>query len=386
MKSLRILAVLIACYGLSASAATGQNTPVIKFREGRVWVTGLQAITPSTNFNFVKEDQWASILRIYTHDAFLKKMNQPMAGTYAWHGDSLSFTPGFSFAAGQPYHAVFDCQTLNILAGSKQANTVKILEHSFSIPKENRTSTFVETVYPQADVLPENMLRMYISFSGPMMSGEAYEHITLVREDGTPIEKAFLVIDQELWDAERKRFTLLFDPGRIKRGIQSQLDLGTPLQASQTYRLIIDSTWRDVHGNPLAGSYSKVFTVTSAERSTLNIQHWKITAPTAGTKDELMIMFDRPVDYVLALKHIAITTTQAGNVSGQILFTHSRYWRFIPDQAWAEDQYVVEVNPELEDVAGNNLNNTFDIDLHNAKRISTTEIVRRYFSIKPLMK
>jgi hypothetical protein len=270
-------------------------------------------------------------------------------------------------------------------SGSKHTENATPIELSFSIPKKEFRLTSIETVHPQADVLPENMLRMYISFSGSMMPGEAYEHIRLVRENGTPVEKAFLVIDQELWDADRKRFTLLFDPGRIKRGIQSQVDLGAPLQAGHLYRLVIDSTWRDAHGNLLGGSYTKTFTVSPAERTELNIQEWKITTPAAGTNDDLLIEFDRPIDYVLGLKSITIATSN-GRVKGNITFTTSRYWRFTPDLPWQEDQYVVEVNPRLEDVAGNNVNNAFDVDLSKGSRAHTTEIAKRSFSIKSLMK
>lgn len=386
MKSLRILAVLIACHAQSVIVTYAQSLPVLKFRDGNVWVSGLQASAPGTNFALVKQEQWAAMLRVYTHDAFIKKLNQPVAGVYTWHGNSLSFKPSFNFADGQQYHIVFDCQTLFILAGNNQKDNVKILELTFTIPKENFSPTYIETVHPQADALPENMLRMYISFSGPMMPGEAYEHIKLVTENGIPVDKAFLVIDHELWDAERKRFTLLFDPGRIKRGIQSQVDLGSPLQAGQTYRLIIDSAWRDVHRNPLSKNYSKSFTVTPAERHRLDMDDWKITPPTAGTRDELLIMFDRPVDYVLTLKHLTISAAQSGRVNGQMTLTNSRYVRFIPDQPWAEDQYNIEVSPELEDVAGNNLNNAFDIDLRKEERVHRSEVVRRSFMVKPLLK
>jgi hypothetical protein len=364
----------------------GQTAPVIKFREGSVWVTGLRAKTSPTNFTATAQAHWTNILSVYTHEAFEKKLSQSIAGTCTLQGDSLSFKPNFSFAAGQRFHVLFDYRAFLARSEGNYPKEIHTFELSFSIPKEVLSSTFIDVVHPQSDVLPENMLRMYLSFSAAMRPGEAYEHITLLREDGTPIEKAFLVIDQELWDAERKRFTLLFDPGRIKRGIQSQVDLGPPLQAGQTYRLVIDSAWRDAHRNPLAGSFIKSFTVTSAERTKLSIQHWKISAPTAGTNNDLLIAFDRSIDFVLALKYITITTAQGNRVRGNAAFTNSRYWRFTPDQPWPEGQFFIEVHPQLEDVSGNNFSNAFDIDLAKESRVSTSEIVRHSFYIKPVMK
>jgi hypothetical protein len=316
-------------------------------------------------------------------------MNQPVAGTYTWNGDNLSFKPNFSFAPGQRYHSVFAYPTFLANAGNKQASPEKVnklLEVSFSVPEEKKEPTRIEDVHPQAHALPENMLRMYISFSSPMMPGEAYDHITLLTENGTRIEKAFLIIDQELWDSERKRFTLLFDPGRVKRGIQSNVELGSPLQVGQTYRLVIDSSWRDASGNALSESYTKTFTVSSAERTKLSVKNWKLTTPDAGTREELLIEFDRPIDYALASKCISISTSQCGKVKGKATLIGGTRWQFTPDQSWPEDQYYLEVFPHLEDVAGNNFNKAFDIDLTKEKRGNSTEVIKHPFSIRPLSK
>lgn len=341
----------------SCLSATGQSVPVLKFREGSVWVTGLRSTS-------IAEDQWKEFLRVFTHEAFVKRVNQSVGGMYTWHGDSLAFTPNFSFAPGGTYHAVFGK-----------------LELAFSIAEEKFAETFIESVYPQAEVLPENMLRMYISFSAPMMPGEAYEHITLFREDGTAVEKAFLIIDQELWDAERKRFTLLFDPGRVKRGIQSNVELGAPLQAGQKYRLVVDANWRDAKGKPLSGTYEKLFSVAQAERAKLTVAAWKLVTPAAGSHGELLIAFDRPMDEVLASKCITIHGKQSGPMAGHATLTGSNLWRFTPQQPWAADEYHVEVLPHLEDVAGNNLNNAFDIDLSKESRVNSSAVVKIPFLV-----
>ena len=357
----RAAIIFFAAFTSLATLTFGQSTPVLKFGEGIVWVTGIGATS-------IANDQWKDIFRVYTHDAFVKKINQPVTGKYTRYGDSLAFTPDFNFAAGGKYRAVFGR-----------------IQLEFSIPNEKLSTTFIKTVYPQVDVLPENMLRMYISFSGAMMPGEAYDHIKLLRENGTEVEKAFLIIDQELWDAERKRFTLLFDPGRVKQSLRSNVELGAPLTAGQTYRLVIDSAWRDAHGNALANRYTKTFTVTAAERTKLTVADWKITAPTAGTFDDLVIEFDRPIDYVLASKCINISINNT-KVSGRATMTGNGHWRFTPDHPWSEDQYYMEVYPHLEDVAGNNFSNVFDIDLSRESRVNTTEVIRHSFLVRALAK
>jgi hypothetical protein len=382
----RFLVTFHAC--LIIFQATGQTTPELKFREGRVWVIGLGSKVSLASFSAIPQEQWAAIFRVYTHDAWTKRLNQPVAGTYLWEGDNISFKPNLSFVPGQQYHGVFAYPAFLANTESKQApeKVNRLLEVSFLIPQEKATPTYIENVHPQASVLPENILRMYISFSSAMMPGEAYHHITLLTEDGTPVDKAFLIIDQELWDAERKRFTLLFDPGRVKRGIQSNVELGAPVHAGQTYRLVVDAAWRDAQGNALASNYVKTFTATPAERTKLTTNHWKITTPDAGTYEPLIIKLDRPIDYALALKFISVTATQSGNVKGKMTLTNSTNWRFTPDQPWTEDQFYVEVNPQLEDVAGNNFNNAFDIDLSKESRRNSSETIKLPFTVGKLPK
>lgn len=361
MKSLSTICVLLILIA-SALPTRGQTSLVLKFRDGAVWVKGLGSTT-------IPDEQWKDILRVFTQEAFTKRINQSVAGQYTRLGDSLSFKPNFPFTPGESYRAIFGK-----------------LELSFSIPKEKVNPTKTEEVHPQASVLPENMLRMYISFSQPMMPGEAYDHIKLFTENGTPVDKAFLVIDQELWDSERKRFTLLFDPGRVKRGIQSNVELGSPLITGQTYRLVIDSAWRDAHGNFLASNYVKTFRVAPAERTKLSVNHWKVTAPDAGTYEDLIIKFDRPLDYALAMKCISVTAAQAGKVKGKAILVDSNKWKFTPEQPWPEDQYYIEVYPQLEDVAGNNFNNVFDIDLSKERRRNSSATIKLPFSVGHLPK
>jgi hypothetical protein len=73
-------------------------------------------------------------------------------------------------------------------------------------------------------------------------------------------------------------------------------------------------------------------------------------------------------------------------VRGTITFADSHLWIFKPDLPWKEDEYYVSVNPQLEDVAGNNFNNAFDIDLSKETRRNSAEPVKRSFFIGSLLK
>ena len=50
----------------------------------------------------------------------------------------------------------------------------------------------VAQVYPSADVLPENLLKFYVHFSGPMRGGHIYDHVRFRDEAGKLVEMPFL--------------------------------------------------------------------------------------------------------------------------------------------------------------------------------------------------
>src|SRR5262249_16285899 len=136
----------------------------------------------------------------------------------------------------------------------------------FSIPKSSASpTTVIQQIYPTANKLPENQFRFYIHFSAPMSRGEAYQHIQLLTAAGKPVEQAFLELNEELWDPEMRRLTLLFHPGRVKKGLQPREELGPILEEGKSYTLVIDSKWTDAKGNPLKESFRKAFKVTAAE-------------------------------------------------------------------------------------------------------------------------
>ena len=71
-----------------------------------------------------------------------------------------------------------------------------------------------------------------------MAAGDAYEHVKLLKANGEVVTRAFLEIGEELWDGSGQRITLLFDPGRVKKGLSPRLQFGPVLEAGQTYRLV----------------------------------------------------------------------------------------------------------------------------------------------------
>ena len=101
----------------------------------------------------------------------------------------------------------------------------------------------------------------YFVFSAPMGLGAGGAYTRLADEHGNPLADPFLPLNVELWNDDRTRFTVLYDPGRVKRGILPNEEMDRPLAAGRAYTLEIDPGWRDAEGQPLVAPFRREFRV-----------------------------------------------------------------------------------------------------------------------------
>jgi hypothetical protein len=280
-----------------------------------------------------------------------------MLGTTAVDGDRLTFTPRFPLEPGTRYRLSLD-------VGSLLGNSSEPMEAEYSVPKETaEPSTVVETIYPTADVLPENQLKFYLHFSAPMSRGEAYGHVHLLDAEGREVEAPFLELGQELWDGDFRRFTLLCDPGRVKRGLKPREELGPVLREGGTYTLVVDADWRDATRTPLAAAARKTFSVAPPDDAPIDPERWKIQPPKAGGNDPLVVHFGEPLDAALAERVIWVATESGEKLSGSIRTTdHESCWQFTPEQPWRTGAYQLVAETTLEDLAGTAIGRAFEVD------------------------
>lgn len=274
----------------------------------------------------------------------------PLAGRYAVEGDLLRFIPRFRPAGG-----------IRLLVSVKADS---LITREFVMPgtRSSSSTTVVSAIYPSADTIPANQLRWYLEFSAPMREGEADANVHLVDDSGEEVEGAFLLLSQELWDPARRRLTLLFDPGRVKRGVRQNLESGAPLRVGRGYALKIDQAWRDGAGMPLIRGAEKRFQVSEAIRSRLDPDQWRIEAPRVGTRDPLTIDFGRALDRALA-ERLVVVKGGEGLLAGRVTMSSGeRIWRLEPDHPWLSRVYSIRVSPRLEDPAGNTVMANFDRD------------------------
>ena len=288
----------------------------------------------------------------------------PIMGSYERGNDQIIFTPRFPFRYGMTYLA---------------ANEDSLL-FTFTIPTYNSgPAPQITYVYPSTDILPANLLKMYIEFTVPMQTGKSYRFFTLVDEKGDTVNIPFLELQPELWDPTNQRLTLWFDPGRVKRDLGPNQLKGTPLIDGKNYTLTISKNWRDVYGRKLLDTFEKKFHVIISDRTQPNPDSWTFTKPTIGTREPLIIHFQEPMDYAVAISSIDLLRHDYTVVSGRTeLKTGEKDLYFYPQKPWQSDRYKIRFEGRLEDLAGNNLNRLFDRDLETVSKESEKQ---EYFFI-----
>ena len=290
-----------------------------------------------TNLRQVKA--LGSDLRVFRGDA-----TEPLFGSVVKEGD----------------HVLFDA-LLPLVPGENYRVEVKSAEGVWSEKrlKFKLTAPAVPTVSiaPSPTVLPANALKLYLHFSQPMEQGVFLERITLQRQDGSIVHGAFR--ETELWSPDGKRLTLWLHPGRQKAGVNLNTDEGPVLQENQPHRLRIAARWRSAEGVALGKEFVFPLTAGAIDHACPDPQRWKIAAPKAGTFAPLTITFDEPLDPAMLVSALKVKPGVAGVVT---VAPDARSWSFIPAAEWSQGKYLMEIDPLLEDLAGNNLLGPFEVD------------------------
>jgi len=385
---LRWAAVLtLAAFGLFAGPAKALDVRWVVPEDGpahaHVEVIGLspEAIRRLRS-DTVDQESWQRLLAVYAGQTELvQDIALPaMLGEYRVEDSGICFVPGYPLEPGVTYRAVFRPAAVPGVPNT----TSTPIACSFELPPaDRRATTQVTAVYPSGDLLPENLLKFYLHFSGPMQRGGVYRHIHLRNEAGRDVELPFLELDEELWDPPMTRLTLFIDPGRIKRGVKPLEEVGPSLVSGRAYTLVIDQDLLDAQGRPLVRSFERAFRVGPPDRQAPDPARWDLVIPASGTRAPLAVGFGESLDHALALRMIRIADVTGQALAGSAtLEEHDGTWHFVPDQPWLPGAYHLHVQTTIEDLAGNNVGKPFEVDLfENVQRSLTAEVVEREFTI-----
>ena len=183
-------------------------------------------------------------------------------------------------------------------------------------------------------------------------------------EDGQTVSGAFLQLEEELWDPTRRRLTVLFDPGRVKRGLRTNLRTRRATEERPCLPLVVDAGWLDGEGAPLGAPFERRLRVGDADRRSPDPARWRIDPIRAGSQAPVVVAFDEPLDRALVGQSLMVVDENGGRIDGMVTVPDSaREWRFTPAHPWRPGSYRLRVSTDLEDVAGNSLRRVFDTDL-----------------------
>jgi hypothetical protein len=341
---------------LLALAFAGEGAPTIVVetpRDGRphrVTVRGLDAATLARLGAAGTVDRG---LAVFTGDGSAAD-TPAIAGRYAVDEEGLHFRPRFPFVSGVRYTARF-----------RSGRTV--LKRGFAVAPPEGTAPEVRAVYPSQAVLPENTLRLYLHFSQAMRAREAARHVHLFDAAGAGVPLPFVDVEPGLWDPQQRRLTLIFHPGRLKRGIAPGERMGTPLRAGQDYRLVVDGDLSDDQGRPLGRAHEHAFRVGAADRTSPAVAD-VVLEPPASPGAPLVLRLPEPLDHALLQRLVWVEGPDGERVEGEVAVDDGETrWTFRPRRPWAAGPHAVRVHPALEDRAGNRFDRLFDREVTGAE-------------------
>jgi hypothetical protein len=282
----------------------------------------------------------------------------PMAGSWSATDGVLRFLPRLPFAHGITYVLVRSATAPG--AATSWVELGRLQRPATCAP----STAVVAAINPAVAEVPQNLLRLAVTFSAAMEEGSAAGHVHLRDPAGQDLEHALLPMPPELWDMPRRRLTLLLEPGRIKRGLVPNTQLGPPLVQGTTFDLVVDAAIRDAAGGTLAADGHRAYHVGPAIRSRVDPRNWHLTWPAPHSEDALVVVFDRPMDHALALRCLTVTDAQGDRVPGSATLDEGeRRWSFTPHPAARTVIAALHVDTALEDLAGNSVRRVFDRDL-----------------------
>ena len=314
-------------------------------------------------------DEWVAILRVAVGAEMLS-----MVGQYVVVDGRLRFTPMFPLDPGRAYQAQFVPPVLSEPAGDAVRRGVEgPIVATLSLPARDTTPvTEVAQVFPTAEEVPENQLRLYVHFSAPMGSKGGLDYIHLLDEKGQEVKDPFLPLDAEFWNDDRTRYTVFFDPGRQKRGIAPIADMGRSLTQGKSYTLVVDAEWRDGNGLPLKQPFRRTLRVGPAAERPLDPKAWTIATPAAGATNSLRVTFPEPLDHGLLLRALGVLAPDGAPMPGDVFVGEGELmWMFTPKAAWPAGAYHLVAFASLEDLAGNRIGRPFEVDQFDRSDRST---------------
>ena len=317
----------------------------------------------SSSFTF---DEWSSFFSVrVSADA------RPTFGSYRVQDNQIVFTPRFLPDPNIQYLMTFSYESLNELIETNTSNSAVSTKIQFNTL--NSQATHVIGLTPGKGSIPENLLRVYLRFSGPMGFDNPYSYLKLLDEEKKIIKDAFVELPEGLWNEDRTRLTILFHPGRVKRGVGPNMKQGAIFQEGKSYTLQISNEWPDANGNNLTESFEKSIVAGKAVRSKMKIEDWRIDT-LCNEFCRIVIHPDHLVDTEMVLRYFELKDSDSQTIPIEVIPKPDGSIELKSSLILPNENYRLFIDPRLEDVCGNTFLNSFDYE-SGTRKIEGEKIV-----------
>ena len=356
--------------GFSQSFFFAETTPSSpKYGEVRTTQLSEEIIHRIQDLSFTQA-QWTSLFHLKTQPS-----NPPVIGSFRLADKQIVFKPRFLPDPSVTYLVSFSFEALNNILNEKVGSGVFTETVTFASPASKKPT--IVAISPGLDELPTNVLRIYIHFSAPMSFQNPYEFISIVHENGKEVVEPFVIVPEGLWNIDRTRLTLLFHPGRIKRGVGPNMTEGDILTLDNTYQLKINNGWTGSNGQKLDEEFTKTFTVKKSINEKIPYKTWEL-AGKQGDMGLLNIKTRRPLDQALAKRMLFVKAKDGDILPTNVEFKDPFNIRINWNKP-SGSEYELLIDPRLEDICGNTPLNAFDYESGN--RVNNSEILRLSFTL-----
>jgi hypothetical protein len=276
-------------------------------------------------------------------------------GTWAFDR-KLIFRPKYGFEKETRYRVTFKTE---IFGGQL-----------FELPASTKSKPLSAEFQPKLTQVPANMLRFYLEFSEPMVRGQLAKYLVLQDAKGKEVDEAFLELEEELWDDQRKRVTVFFNPGRVKQELQPHAELGPILLQGQSYVLKLKAGFKATNGTKLPKDLAHKFEVNAALEKAINAGDWKITVENSALQSIVKVGFDRPMDTALLARVVHLETSSGEKIPSEIIIDSGGLSiRIYSRQKLPAGEYAVIARDTLEDICGNRVGAAFDLKVREGDAI-----------------
>ncbi|NBN64803.1 hypothetical protein GWI72_13590 [Microvirga tunisiensis] len=216
----------------------------------------------------------------------------------------------------------------------------------------------VLALHPSHTAWPANILRVHVVFDCEMNPMAALASIRIETSDGEPLRSVLVDLPDGLWSPDGRILTLLFHPGRLKRGLRAHELLGKALQPGRAYRLVIGPGLTDIDGRDLSPTGPFVFEVGPPQDAPIDPFTWEVSELVPGGFAPLVVTTGTILDALSALGGLGVVSPAGGRHPVSVLVEGTKVI-LVPRFAWP-DGARLRISPGLEDVCGNRVDHAFE--------------------------